>query len=206
MMKAARTIRGVVFDMDGTLTIPFLNFKEMRRRLDLHASDDIVHKLNEWTGERRVAAERIIREMEEEALANTQLQPNVHKLLGELQSLRIPLAILTRNAMPSVAHVLENHLPQYRFSPIITRDFVPTKPAPDPLLHIARAWGYDPRELIMVGDAKDDLACGTQAGAVTVLLMNEANRHLQEHATIAVSDLGQVTTALVERDIVLSQA
>ena len=36
--------------------------------------------------------------------------------------------------------------------------------------------------LIMVGDSIDDMTAGHKAGATTVLLVNEANRHLARHA------------------------
>ncbi|KAI0164424.1 HAD-like protein [Hypoxylon sp. FL1284] len=42
--------------------------------------------------------------------------------------------------------------------------------------HVADASG-----LIMVGDSIDDMTAGRRAGAATVLLVNDANRHLAEH-------------------------
>lgn len=35
--------------------------------------------------------------------------------------------------------------------------------------------------LIMVGDSIDDMTAGWRAGAATVLLVNDVNRHLAEH-------------------------
>ncbi|KAI0473225.1 haloacid dehalogenase-like hydrolase [Xylariaceae sp. FL0804] len=40
----------------------------------------------------------------------------------------------------------------------------------------------DAAGLIMVGDSIDDMTAGRRAGAATVLLVNDANRHLAEHA------------------------
>ncbi|KAI2624887.1 HAD-like protein [Hypoxylon sp. NC1633] len=39
----------------------------------------------------------------------------------------------------------------------------------------------DASHLIMVGDSIDDMTAGHRAGAATVLLVNDANRHLAEH-------------------------
>jgi phosphoglycolate phosphatase-like HAD superfamily hydrolase len=39
----------------------------------------------------------------------------------------------------------------------------------------------DASGLIMVGDSIDDMTAGRRAGAATVLLVNDANRHLAEH-------------------------
>jgi phosphoglycolate phosphatase-like HAD superfamily hydrolase len=40
----------------------------------------------------------------------------------------------------------------------------------------------DASDLIMVGDSIDDMTAGRRAGAATVLLVNDVNRHLVEHA------------------------
>ena len=35
-------INGVIFDMDGTLTQPILNFSEMRQRIGIASSQDVL--------------------------------------------------------------------------------------------------------------------------------------------------------------------
>ena len=54
------------------------------------------------------------------------------------------------------------------------------------ILHIAKSWLHTPEEkataLIMVGDSIDDMTAGYRAGAATVLLVNDVNRHLVSHA------------------------
>ncbi|KAI8927411.1 HAD-like domain-containing protein [Entophlyctis helioformis] len=188
---AAGSIRGVVFDMDGTLTVPYMDFLEMKRRLRFQPTDDIVAKLNTLSGPERTDADRIIREMEDEALANTKLQPGLHELMAFLETRSVPKAILTRNALPSVDHVLQNHL-SYVFHPIVTRSFIPAKPHPDPLLHIASQWGLPASQLIMVGDGWDDMQCGRSAGSLTALLLNPANRKHASHADFVVNQLDEL--------------
>ena len=70
----------------------------------------------------------------------------------------------------------------------MTRDFRPPKPDPAGILHIAGNWGLhgedgvpDASGLIMVGDSIDDMTAGRKAGAATVLLLNDVNRHLEHH-------------------------
>ena len=36
------SIKGVIFDMDGTMTVPILDFKEMRRRVGIPNTADIL--------------------------------------------------------------------------------------------------------------------------------------------------------------------
>lgn len=77
-------------------------------------------------------------------------------------------------------HLLTNHLPAVELDhPIVTRDFTPPKPSPEPLQHIAQNWEADPSLLIMVGDSADDMLSGHSAGFTTVLITSEANQHLK---------------------------
>ena len=178
--------------MDGTLTIPVLDFAEMRHRLGLSQAQDIVATLNTLTGHARSTAETIVHQMEQDALSKTRLQPGIFTLLHELETRNIPRAILTRNTQASVAHVLSTHLPKHRFDPIVTRQFVPAKPHPEPLLFIAQKWRLSPSELIMVGDSKDDLLCGKNAGSITTLLLNNDNAHLKQDADIVLNSLDEL--------------
>jgi histidinol phosphatase-like enzyme len=52
----------------------------------------------------------------------------------------------------------------------------------------------------MVGDSIDDMTAGFRAGAATVLLVNDANRHLvsHEHTDLVVSKLDELIRVLEE--------
>ena len=74
-------IKGVIFDMDGTLTKPVLNFSDMRQRVGVPPSQDILQYVNSLTGEDKVKAMTVIEEIEEEAINKVELQPGVIELL-----------------------------------------------------------------------------------------------------------------------------
>lgn len=57
--------------MDGTLTIPVLNFLEMRTRLGLSRGVDILPTVMSMPTEEREQAMKIIEEMEEEGLTTS---------------------------------------------------------------------------------------------------------------------------------------
>jgi phosphoglycolate phosphatase-like HAD superfamily hydrolase len=52
--------------------------------------------------------------------------------------------------------------------------------------------------LIMVGDSIDDMTAGFRAGAATVLLVNDVNRHLanHEHTDLVVRQLDELIEVL----------
>lgn len=109
-----------------------------------------------------------------QALETVKLQPHLAPCIEHIDSLGLRRAIITRNGPHAVDHFLLAS--SLQFEKIVTRDFLPCKPAGDPLLHVAESFGVDPARTLMVGDSKDDLACGRAAGAYTVLLLVRSDR------------------------------
>ena len=149
-----------------------------------------------------------VQNIERTAMTSQRPQPGLQELMAYLTSRGIPKALCTRNFPAPVHHLLDNFLPGEVFEPIITRETegIQPKPSPEGLWMIAQAWGIgqdmpdlptdvkqdqvDPLELakrhlgtgmIMVGDSIDDISAGRRAGAATVLLANDENKHLVTH-------------------------
>ncbi|KMS98714.1 hypothetical protein BVRB_3g069620 [Beta vulgaris subsp. vulgaris] len=173
-------LRGVVFDMDGTLTVPVIDFPAMYkavlgedRYLSIKSQNpsgiDILHHIETWTPVQQQKAYEIIADFEREGLDRLQIMPGAAQLCGFLDSKKIRRGLITRNVKASVDIF---HLRfGMTFSPALSREFRPCKPDPAPLLHICSAWEVQPNEVIMIGDSlKDDVACGKRAGAYTCLL------------------------------------
>ncbi|KAJ1951589.1 hypothetical protein FBU59_000064 [Linderina macrospora] len=203
----ARRIRGVVFDMDGTLVTPMNTYlQQMRRELSIPNGHGIVAYVEEYMhGDQRQAALRRIHEIEQEALAHMQLSPGLIDLLRFLKDSNLPAAIITRNSMASVEHFLGEVVDRsvhaserslFAFHPIIDRGFKPTKPSPASLLAVANEWGVEPSELMMVGDHVDDLLCGSRAGALAVLLRYQGNEKFAGAAHIVVDRIDELVGKL----------
>eukprot|EP00899_Mesostigma_viride_P014689 jgi/Mesvir1/23220/Mv22677-RA.1 len=169
-------LKGVVFDMDGTLTVPCVDFGLMRQRLGLSRGCDILHVISTYDAEQKAKALSIIAEFEENARKNLQIMPGAHELCQYLDKKSIRRGLLTRNVAESV-DVFHSHFPALPFLPALSREFLPFKPHPEPLLHICQQWGVEPSSVLMVGDsAHDDVLCGHRAGAYT-LLLDEAGKY-----------------------------
>lgn len=188
-MPTPQTIRGVIFDMDGTLTVPVLDFALMRKRLEI-PEGDMLATIRSWPDERQKVAFDIIEEIEEEGRTRQTLQPGAKGLMRTLDQKGIPKAILTRNTEKAVKH-LESHLGT-RFSLIVTRAFPTFKPDPAPALHICREWNLDPAEVLLVGDYRDDMTCGRRAGMRTCLLLNDHNTSFAELADFTINSLEEL--------------
>lgn len=93
----APTAKCIVFDMDGTLNVPVLDFDRMRRETGL-LEGDILVELEKLDEEDRKRCEAIIESIEEEAHQHTQLQPGVLELFDWLRrSTTLRLGLVTRN-------------------------------------------------------------------------------------------------------------
>ncbi|CAG9949652.1 unnamed protein product [Clonostachys rosea f. rosea IK726] len=202
------TLRGIVFDMDGTLCEPqTYMFKDMRDALGITKAVDILEHVESLHPEKQTVALEAIRNIERKAMESQTPQPGLNTLMSYLDSRGIPKAICTRNFDVPVQNLLTKFLQGSQFSPIVTRDFKPPKPDPAGILHIAKDWrlvddngDVDATGLIMVGDSIDDMTAGRRAGAATVLLANDVNQVLvsHEHTDLVITSLGELVDILEE--------
>ena len=100
--QSQREIKGVIFDMDGTLTVPVLDFQEMRRRLKIPKAEDILLSVLAMPPEQKAQAMQVIDEMEEEGSRRLVLQSGVLELLHWLAGKGLRRALVTRNSQKNV--------------------------------------------------------------------------------------------------------
>ena len=184
-IRNTRSIKALVFDMDGTLCIPQpWMFPAMRSAIGLNdKSIDILAFIDDLpTEKQKEEAHAGIHKVEEEAMKEMEPQPGLGKLMDYLTTNQYSKSICTRNVITPVNYLVSKFIPTNcrEFDHIVTRDFRPTKPNPDPLLHIARQLNVPPSEMMMVGDSMDDMRSGRTAGCITVLLKNHVNGHILE--------------------------
>ncbi|CCE63247.1 hypothetical protein TPHA_0E01540 [Tetrapisispora phaffii CBS 4417] len=201
-------IKSVVFDMDGTLCLPQpWMFVEMRKSISLHDKSVDILDFIKWlpTEEARAVASSNIASVENKAMLEMVPQPGLIPLLKYLHQNNISKNICTRNLIGPVHYFISNFIEPtvlQNFENILTRDFVPTKPNPDPILNIMQKLDLRADEILMVGDSMDDMLSGKAAGCTTILLENEINKHLKdtnrEYIDIVVKDLSEIID-IIER-------
>jgi HAD superfamily hydrolase (TIGR01509 family) len=163
-----RGINTVLFDLDGTLTVPVIDFEGLRARLNLPAGVSISHALNVLPPAQRDAGFEIVREVELAAARAAQPSLGAVELVDWLKAHDYATAIVTRNFAQAVDITLD--VVGISIDVVITRDDAPPKPAPDSLLLALRHLGRRPRTTLMVGDYRDDMLAGKAAGATTCLV------------------------------------
>src|SRR5262249_14300826 len=144
-------IRGVVFDMDGTLVHQAIDFDAIRRELGLPTGTPLLEALDQLPPPERAAAWTILDRHEQTAAAAAEVLPGVRESLAWLAARPVRRGVLTRNSRSAATAVLARcGLPM--FDPVVSRDDAPYKPQPQGLWQICTAWGLPPGEVLMLGD------------------------------------------------------
>lgn len=179
--------KAVLFDMDGTLTVPTFDFPAVRRAIGLPEGVPILEHVAMMPVTQRASAEVILRKFEDEVADKAPLAQGCHDVLGHLLGRGIKLALITRNRRESVITFFKRYpLP---IEVWITRDDAPHKPDPTPLLMACAKLGVEPGECWMVGDGEYDIQAGINAEMRTVWLSWGRQRHFAAEPWREVEDL-----------------
>lgn len=160
-----RLPRAVLFDMDGTLTRPLLDFSRIKAEMGIGARP-ILEALAEMNDAERRDAEVVLLRHEEQAAAGSTLNEGCRDVLGWLLGRRVGTALITRNSRSSVTTVLRRH--GLSVDVAIAREDAPPKPDPRPLLAACERLGVTAGDAWMVGDGQYDVEAGLAAGVRTV--------------------------------------
>lgn len=166
-MAGNRPIRGVIFDLDGTLVDSALDFDLMRREMQLAPGQPLLETLATLSEERARECRQILERHERAGADRATAIPGVEDLLAELKSRQIRTGVFTRNARRLALATLDRlglHL-----DVVIAREDAPPKPDPTGIWKVCAAWEIDRREAAMVGDYAFDIEAGIRAGVWTVL-------------------------------------
>ena len=160
--------RAVIFDLDGTLTEPLLDFEAIRQEIGRPTGQPILDALEDRDAAFRARAEVILRRHELAAIADARLADGCAELLALLDERRIPTAILTRNMRDAVDAFVRRF--GFSFRAVYTREDGPPKPSPHGARVLCHALGFPPDQTLAVGDYKFDVIAARGAGCRTALV------------------------------------
>lgn len=187
---AAVAIRGVLFDLDGTLidSAPDLgaavNMMRMKRGLPAmpyaalrphasHGARGLVgagFNVTPENGEFVALRDEFLAQYATALCVQTAVFPDVPALLDALDAADLPWGIVTNKATRFTLPLLDALGLSSRPRCIVCGDTVGrAKPFPDPLFAAAERLGIPPRDCVYVGDAERDVQAGIAAGMATVV-------------------------------------
>ena len=160
----------VIFDLDGTLTRPMLDFDRIRAEIGI-PSGPILEAIKLMNLDQRPRAESILYRHEKHAAENAALRPGAAETINFLRTRGLRVGILTRNARRWASLILSNHA--LVVDALHTRDDGPVKPSPDGVFSLIKTFNADPSRSWIVGDYLFDIQAGRAAGLTTVLLFGD---------------------------------
>jgi HAD superfamily hydrolase (TIGR01549 family) len=178
--SSSSVVKGVIFDMDGTLTLPgSIDFNAMYSRNNFDRNNgDILTQINRLTNEDdKKKAHSIIIEEEQKGVDRMILRDHLSLLINQLNDNNIKVAISTRNNEQALYKFLElSELNPNQFTHLLHRDSINidgkmiNKPDPRVAYHITKSWNVNYEETYFVGDSDDDIHCGISANMKTCLI------------------------------------
>jgi HAD superfamily hydrolase (TIGR01509 family) len=221
-MSLPRTVKAVVFDMDGLLVDTEVVFREAFMSSAADAGHDMPASVflsmigTNDEGSRRILRDYFGETFEIEpfwaatlrrfytlAEGGIALKTGVVEILDALDALEIPRAIATSSAHENVAHSLEPHGIVGRFQAVVARgDYARGKPAPDPFLTAASRLGIAPQDCLALEDSHNGVRAAHAAGMMTVMVPDllDATEEMQTLCVRIARDLHEV------RDMLQAQA
>ncbi|MCD6135556.1 HAD-IA family hydrolase [Candidatus Bipolaricaulota bacterium] len=164
------TIRAALFDMDGTIWNTSIDWRAVRREIDIPADGRPIYtQIMELPALKRDRGIEILQRYETWGAVNGTLVPGTKELLQYLRDAHVKCALVTNNSRKSVEHVLKQH--PLSFDVILSRDDGTLKPDPQAFLSALDVLAVSPNEAIAIGDAHLDLIASDRAGIAQFILV-----------------------------------
>ena len=163
-------LKAMLFDLDGTITRPRLDFPAIKREIGISANSFILEELEKMSPAARRRAMAIVERHEEEAARKSELNDGARELLDALARRGVATAVVTRNSLASVKLVLERH--GLRFTTAVCREQAAPKPSPAGIVLALARLNVPPAQAIYVGDHAIDINAGRAGGVRTIWVTN----------------------------------
>ena len=183
-------VRGVVFDMDGTLTDSPLDFGLIRAECGIPEGRPILEFLAECPDADRERMLEVLHRHERRAAQQWTLRHGALEVTEALARAGVRTALLTRNSREALHTVLTRF--GLRFDCCMSREDGEPKPSPEPVLEIARKLGLAPDQLLVVGDYLFDVQSGHAAGAKTAFINTPKALDPPAEADVVIDDLREI--------------
>jgi len=183
----------VIFDLDGTLLEPALDFAAIRAEIGLEPGAPILESFPALGETQRRRAYRILERHETAAADRSRLMPGAKELLDRLRQRGVKVTVLTRNSHASVRRACQRH--GLAFDGIVARGDQKPKPSPSGIRHLMEICGAAPDEMVLVGDFRFDVEAAAAAGCRSIALVAEPTDWARRATWIA-RNLGEVRRIL----------
>lgn len=180
-------LKAVIFDMDGTLTVPYINWQELRANIKCPSDKNIIEHIDSLPTDQAQQANDILLATEREAAENAAMNNGATEIVRTLKDRGLKLALVTNNHREAMHIVLKRY--NLSFDVALSRDDGVLKPAPDLIIKALDMLGAQPTETISIGDSKYDILACTAAGVQCIYLTHGSPKLDHELSITALIDM-----------------
>lgn len=181
------TIRALLFDMDGTLTIPNIDWEELRARVGVAAGVGIMEHIYALSDEQARRADLIVREIEMASVRDAVANEGLAQLFVELDDRPWKRALITNNHRAAMEHVVAAF--ELRFDLLLSREDAPLKPAPDLVSLALERFAITAEEAVFIGDGRYDRQACAAAGVRYIHLEHDRSRTAEGEVIYGLDEL-----------------
>ncbi|MFQ5711584.1 MAG: HAD family hydrolase [Candidatus Geothermarchaeales archaeon] len=184
-------LKGVIFDLDGTLTEFTLDYVSAREEIvdfllergirigsaarritdvldEAHERLKRGDKASEFSEIKRIAYKKVAK-YEHEAALKTKLHPGAIEVLEKVRGMGLKVAVVTNNNRSVVDMLLGRLGIEHFFDVVICREDVSEyKPKPDSIRKAVEEMGIRAEEAVCVGDSSIDVEASRRAGVLCI--------------------------------------
>lgn len=161
-------IKGIIFDMDGTVVDVPYDWKRIKQELQTEGEPILSHIRNCEEPERSRKWE-ILERHEEEATAQATLKEGMDKFLVFLKEKGIKTALVTNNSRKNVDFLLNKF--RLNFDLVLSREAGLWKPSGAPFLFVLENFGIQKKECCVIGDSHFDVKAAKEAGIERIFIL-----------------------------------
>jgi HAD superfamily hydrolase (TIGR01549 family) len=185
-------LKGVIFDMDGTVVDVTYDWDQIRTELNTQGKP-ILFYLKSLEEPERSEKWKVLEKYEREATERARIKPGMRGFLDLLNKEGIKKALVTNNSQKNVSFLLEKF--NLEFDCVIARESGLWKPSGAPFQAVLKKLGLKKEECCVVGDSHFDIKAAEEAGILNVFILNE---NKEKFASMPAEVLGSVEE-LIER-------
>ncbi|MGA1196422.1 MAG: HAD family hydrolase [Candidatus Latescibacterota bacterium] len=180
-------LKAVIFDMDGTLTVPYINWQDLRAKIECPPTQNIIDHINSLPPKRAQHANNILLSTEREAAENAAMNEGATEIVQTLKDRGLKLALVTNNHREAMHIVLQRY--GLTFDIALSRDDGTLKPAPDLIIKALQTLQVSASEAIGIGDSQYDILACTAANVRCIYLTHGSPKLKHEPSVTNLSDM-----------------
>lgn len=182
-----QNLKAILFDMDGTLTTPNIDWKQLRQAVGVPEGTGIMEHIYSLSAEAAHQADLIVRDIEMTSVRTADPNEGLTELFDLLRTTSLKLALITNNHRQAMEHVVERF--SLRFDLLLSREDALLKPAPDLLNLALDHFAVSADQAVFVGDGRYDREASAAAGVRYIHLQHGPDQPAEGEIIHSLADL-----------------